>query len=143
MYKTDLPFHVPFATSTSFCYPSPRHRCPSDTHVDAVLQQLGWGSWKPLAFLSQKLSSPETCYSTVDHELLAVYLSVHQFRFFPVHITNFLLLPFPKLALLSPQKGNDTFPSFLTFRSGNCTGTAEVSFHSSSPEVGTKSVIAL
>jgi hypothetical protein len=53
----------------------------SDTHIGGVLQQLSDGSWKPLAFFSRKLSSPESKYSTFDRELLAVFAAVRHFRF--------------------------------------------------------------
>jgi hypothetical protein len=53
----------------------------SDTHIGVVLQQLSGGSWRPLAFFSRKLSSPESKYSTFDRELLAVFAAVRHFRF--------------------------------------------------------------
>jgi transposase InsO family protein len=53
----------------------------SDTHIGGVLQQLSAGSWRPLAFFSRKLSSPESKYSTFDRELLAVFAAVRHFRF--------------------------------------------------------------
>jgi hypothetical protein len=62
------------------------HPCPgavislatdaSDTHIGSVLQQLSGGSWKPLAFFSRKLPSPESKYSTFNRELLAVFAAV-------------------------------------------------------------------
>jgi hypothetical protein len=45
----------------------------SDTHIGGVLQQLSARSWRPLAFFSRKLSSPESKYST--------FADVRHFRF--------------------------------------------------------------
>ena len=45
--------------------------------VGTVLQQLTNNQWVPLAFFSQKLKSSEKKYSTIDRELLALYLHVH------------------------------------------------------------------
>ena len=53
----------------------------SDTHLDAVLQQLLDGSWAPLGLISKKLSDVEKKYSAFDCELLAAYFSLHHFRF--------------------------------------------------------------
>ena len=52
----------------------------SDVAVGAVLQQWVDGQWHPIAYFSRKLTPPETRYSTFDRELLAVYLSIRQFR---------------------------------------------------------------
>jgi RNase H-like domain found in reverse transcriptase len=49
--------------------------------VGAVLQQRrSGGAWRPLGFLSRKLSTAESHYSTFDRELLAVYSSLLHFR---------------------------------------------------------------
>jgi hypothetical protein len=53
----------------------------SHKHIGGVLQQLSYGSWRPLAFFSRKLSSQESKYSTFDCELLAVFAAVRHFRF--------------------------------------------------------------
>jgi len=53
----------------------------SATHMGAVLQQLDKGGWRPLAFFSKKLSSPQIKYSAFDRELLAVLTAIRHFRF--------------------------------------------------------------
>ena len=52
----------------------------SDYAVGGSLDQLQNGHWQPLAFFSKKLSKAEQKYATFDRELLAMYLSVKQFR---------------------------------------------------------------
>jgi hypothetical protein len=74
------------ATATALVHPLPGAVISlatdaSDTHIGGVLQQLTGGSWRPLAFFSRKLSSPESKYSTFDRELLAVFAAVRHFRF--------------------------------------------------------------
>lgn len=54
----------------------------SDFAVGGVLEQLVAGEWKPLAFFSRKLRSPESRYSAFDRELLALYLAIRHFRYF-------------------------------------------------------------
>ena len=54
----------------------------SDTAVGAVLQQYINNHWHPISYFSKALKPAETCYSTFDRELLAVYLAVKQFRYF-------------------------------------------------------------
>ena len=54
----------------------------SDTAVGAVLQQYIDDSWQPIAFFSKGMKPAETRYSTFDRELLAIYLSIKQFRHF-------------------------------------------------------------
>lgn len=54
----------------------------SNLAVGAVLQQSMDGTSVPLAFFSQKLRPLELKYSTFDRELLALYLSIHHFRYF-------------------------------------------------------------
>jgi hypothetical protein len=52
----------------------------SDTHVGAVLQQQVGLHWRPLGFLSKKLSKSEVNYSTSDQELLAAVSGIKHFR---------------------------------------------------------------
>jgi cleavage and polyadenylation specificity factor subunit 1 len=52
----------------------------SDSAVGATLQQLYDDSMQPLAFFSKKLSPTESRYSTFGRELLAIYLSIRNFR---------------------------------------------------------------
>ena len=52
----------------------------SDIAVGAVLQQFVDSQWQPIAYYSHKLSPTERRYSTYDRVLLAVYLSIKQFR---------------------------------------------------------------
>ena len=40
------------------------------------------GAWKPLAFFSRTLTTPQKKYSAFDRELLAIYLAVKHFRHF-------------------------------------------------------------
>jgi hypothetical protein len=54
----------------------------SESAVGAVLQQLVDGTWQPIPFFSKKLRPAETHYSTLDRELLAVYLAIKHFRHF-------------------------------------------------------------
>ena len=54
----------------------------SNVAIGAVLQQLIDGQWCPVSFFSTKLRPAETRYSTYDHELLAIYLSIKHFRHF-------------------------------------------------------------
>ena len=54
----------------------------SDTAVGAVLQQYIDDSWQPIAFFSKGMKPAETRYSTLDRELLAIYLSIKQFHHF-------------------------------------------------------------
>lgn len=54
----------------------------SNKAVGAVLQQYDKGIWQPLGFFSKKLNPAEVKYSTLDRELLAIYLSVKHFRYF-------------------------------------------------------------
>lgn len=54
----------------------------SNRAVGSVLQQYHKGMWQPLGFFSKKLSTAEEKYSTLDRELLAIYLSVKHFRYF-------------------------------------------------------------
>ena len=52
----------------------------SEMAVGAQLEQLLHGEWCPVAFFSRKLSQAEKKYSAFDRELLAIYLTVKQFR---------------------------------------------------------------
>ena len=54
----------------------------SDTAVEAVLEQYVNSSWHPIPFFSRKMTPAETCYSTFDRELLAVYLAIKHFHHF-------------------------------------------------------------
>lgn len=45
-------------------------------------QQYHKGIWQPLGFFSKKLSPAEVKYSTLDRELLSIYLSIKHFRYF-------------------------------------------------------------
>ncbi|BHF63063.1 hypothetical protein SprV_0200605300 [Sparganum proliferum] len=54
----------------------------SNVAVGVVLQQRLAGPTRPLVFLSKKLLPTETCYSTFDRELPAIYLAVKPFRHF-------------------------------------------------------------
>lgn len=54
----------------------------SSSAVGAVLQQHVGGHWQPISFFSKKLKPSETRYSTLDQELLAVYLSINIFDIF-------------------------------------------------------------
>ena len=73
------------ATTTLLSHPKPfAPLCimsdASDRAVGAVLQQQIDGKWHPLSYFSKKLRPAETRYSTFDRELLAVYLSIKNFR---------------------------------------------------------------
>ena len=61
----------------------------SDTAVGTVLQQHVNGMWHPISFFSRKMTPAETCYSTFDRELLAVYLS----RRLPISCSHRLQTP--------------------------------------------------
>ena len=50
--------------------------------VGAVLQQKVSGSWKPISFFFQKLTSTQKRYSTLGRELYAANAAVHHFRHF-------------------------------------------------------------
>ena len=54
----------------------------SDAAVGAVLQQCIDSRWCPIALFSKKLKPSETCYSTFDRELLAIYIAIKHFRHF-------------------------------------------------------------
>ncbi len=55
----------------------------TDVAVGAVLQQFINGQWCPLSLFSRVLTPAETRYSTYDRELLAIYLYIRHFRYFP------------------------------------------------------------
>lgn len=57
------------------------HTDASDWAIGAVLQQYEAGNWKPIAFYSKKMNDTQKAYSTYDRELLAIYLSVKQYKF--------------------------------------------------------------
>ena len=50
--------------------------------VGAVLQEKVSGSWKPISFFSQKLTSTQRRYSTFGRELYAAYTAVRHFKHF-------------------------------------------------------------
>lgn len=52
----------------------------SDTAIGGVIQQYDDGHWKPLAFLSKKLSPAEQKYGAYDRELLAIYRTIRHYR---------------------------------------------------------------
>ena len=54
----------------------------SDNAVGGQLEQFQAGIWLPIAFFSRKLSNAEKKYSSLDRELLAIYLAVKHFRHF-------------------------------------------------------------
>ena len=55
----------------------------SETAIGAELSQRGSDhAWKPIAFYSHSLTTPERKYSAFDRELLAAYLSVKHFKHF-------------------------------------------------------------
>ena len=54
----------------------------SKTAVGLVLEQFIGGVWRPTAFFSRTLRSPELEYSAFDRELLALYLAIRHFRYF-------------------------------------------------------------
>lgn len=76
------------AKSTLLVHPKKR-KCKLSLTTDAsqgaigsVLQQFQNGNWQPLGFFSKKLQPNEVKYSTLDRELLAIYLSIKHFRYF-------------------------------------------------------------
>lgn len=73
------------AEATLLVYPDPgAPLCltvdASDAAVGGVLQQHVEGIWKPIAFFSKRLYPAATRYSTFGRELLAVYLSIKNYR---------------------------------------------------------------
>ena len=54
----------------------------SDHAVSGVLEQFVDADWRPTAFFSHNLMPAETCSSTLDKELLAIYLTVKHFQYF-------------------------------------------------------------
>ena len=54
----------------------------SDTAVESVFEQYVNNTWHPISFFSRKMTPAETCYSTFDRELLAVYLAIKHFHHF-------------------------------------------------------------
>eukprot|EP00731_Ephydatia_muelleri_P007558 Em0003g1806a len=74
--NASLLFHPKPSTATSIMTDA------SDKAVGAVLQQRVDDAWHPIAYFSKKLKPAETCYSTFDKELLAIYLAIKHFRHF-------------------------------------------------------------
>ncbi len=54
----------------------------SDTHIGGIMQQKSGDHWRPLGFLSRKLTDTETHYSTFDPELLAIHRAIKHFCHF-------------------------------------------------------------
>ena len=54
----------------------------SDIAIGVVLQQYINGTWHPISFFSQKMTTAETHYSTFNRELLAEYLVIKHFCHF-------------------------------------------------------------
>ena len=54
----------------------------SDLAVGAVIQQYVNEQWCPLSFFSRSVMQAETRYSTYDHELSSIYLSIRHFMYF-------------------------------------------------------------
>lgn len=77
--KTDL------ANATLLAHPNPKakislHVDASDLALGGVVLQWNENQWQPLSFYSQKLTPPQTQYSTYDKELLAIYEGIKNFR---------------------------------------------------------------
>jgi hypothetical protein len=54
----------------------------SDTHIGVVMQQKSGDHWRPLGFLSRKLTDTESRYSAFDRELLAAFTAIRHFHHF-------------------------------------------------------------
>jgi hypothetical protein len=54
----------------------------SDTHIGGVMQQKSGAGATWFLFFSRKLTDTESCYSTFDHELLAVHAAIRHFLHF-------------------------------------------------------------
>jgi hypothetical protein len=54
----------------------------SDAHIGGVLQQKSGDHWRPLGFLSRKLTGTESHYSTFDRELLVAQAAIKHFCHF-------------------------------------------------------------
>ena len=72
---TLLAYHDPSA-------PTPITVDASNVSVGEVLKQHVHGQWTPTSFFSRKLHDPDTRYSAIDRELLAIYLAIRHFRHF-------------------------------------------------------------
>ncbi|GFS07115.1 Pol polyprotein [Elysia marginata] len=75
------------ASATLLNHPDPKSETrlstdASDSAIGAELSQKHHGMWRPIAFFSRKLTSPQSRYSTFDRELLAIYSAIQHFRFF-------------------------------------------------------------
>ena len=60
----------------------------SDAGVGTCLEQFVNRHWQSLAFFSKQLRDPERNYSTLDREMLTLYLAIRHFRFL-VEARNF------------------------------------------------------
>ncbi|GFR90992.1 Pol polyprotein [Elysia marginata] len=75
------------ASATLLNHPDPKSESrlstdASDSAIGAELSQKHHGMWRPIAFFSRKLTSPQSRYSTFDRELLVIYSAIQHFRFF-------------------------------------------------------------
>lgn len=73
------------AEATLLYYPDPTKPLglfvdASNTAAGAVLQQLHNGTWQPLGFYSEKITSGQRNYSTFGRELIGMKMSVRYFR---------------------------------------------------------------
>nr|VZI43467.1 unnamed protein product [Spirometra erinaceieuropaei] len=76
---------ISLADATLFTHPAPKTQLSlivdaSTVAVGAIIQQYLAGSIRPLTFLLKRLFATETCHSTFDRELFAIYLAVKHFR---------------------------------------------------------------
>jgi hypothetical protein len=54
----------------------------SNTHIGGIMQQKSGHHWRPLGFLSCKLTDTESRYSTFDRYLLAAQAAIKHFHHF-------------------------------------------------------------
>ena len=74
------------SNATLLAYPHPEAPIAitsyaSDGGVGACLEQFMNGYWQPLTFFSKQLRDPERNYSTVDRQMLPMYLAIRHFRY--------------------------------------------------------------
>ena len=50
--------------------------------IGGMLEQLQIGKWVAITYFSKSLQKAETCYSTLDRELLTLYLEIKHFCYF-------------------------------------------------------------
>ena len=75
------------ASATLLHHPDPKSETrlstdASDSAICAEISQKDHGMWRSIAFFSRQLTSTQSCYSTFDRELLAIYSAIQHFRFF-------------------------------------------------------------